>query len=397
MIKKACLYLVLILLIAGFARAETFEDTDISGLWYVYELDVHPTDGAYWLFADVNVAGASDVSGGFTGPDGSSQTITGGSASIADDGALSASFTTNTGLTGTFVDGLQDQNHTIFSYVSADTENALGFGVGLKSGGQYQTADMEGQWRFYGLEVDPVLPGLYWVVGDAQVESSGTVSSGQYSGPDGTTIELTSGQFSIGANGKITAAFSFEGGFSSQLKDGMVDALKTFAVFVDLDSTGRMGFDIALKKGGSYQSGDLAGTWIFYNFTIDSALDAAYWVFGNGTIDNSGSLTGSYTAPDASQFTISSGQAAIDSSGEISGSFTVDGVATETIQSGFMDQNKSIIVFVGTSDNGQMDLGIGLRTSAVPTLVDPAGSDGDSGGGGDGDGGGGCFIGFATQ
>jgi hypothetical protein len=75
----------------------------------------------------------------------------------------------------------------------------------------------------------------------------------------------------------------------------------------------------------------------------------------------------------------------------------VDGVATETIQSGFMDQNKSIIVFVGTSDNGQMDLGIGLRTSAVPTLVDPAGSDGDSGGGGDGDGGGGCFIGFATQ
>ena len=391
MIKKACLFLFLILLFAGFSRAETYEEADILGQWYVYELDVHPTTGAYWLYADVNVTGTSSVSGSFTGPDGSSQTITSGNALIASNGALIASFTTNTGLTGTFVDGLQDQNHTIFSYVSIDTEYALGFGVGLKSEGQYQTADMAGQWRFYGLEVDPVLPGLYWIVGDAQVESSGTVSSGQYRGPDGTTIDLTSGQFSIGANGKITAAFSFEGGLSSQVMDGMVDYLKTFAVFVDLDNTGRMGFDIALKKGGSYLSTDLAGTWIFYNFTIDTVQDIAYWVYGNGTIDDSGNLTGSYTAPDTSQFTISSGQATIDSSGEITGSFTVAGVATETIQSGFMDQNKTMIVFVGTSDNGQMDLGIGLRTSDVPSSVGPAGDGGGSGGGG------GCFIDFSIK
>ena len=65
-------------------------------------------------------------------------------------------------------------------------------------------------------------------------------------------------------------------------------------------------------------------------------------------------------------FTISNGQTSINTGGEISGSFTIAGVANETIQSGFMDRNKTIIVFVGTSDNGQMDLGIGLRTSAVP-------------------------------
>ncbi len=392
MIKKVFLFFFMILLIAGFARAETYDESDILGQWYVYELDVHPTTGAYWLYADVNVAGASSVSGSFTGPDGSSQTITSGNASIAPDGALSASFTTTMGLTGTFVDGLQDQNHTIFSYVSSDTENALGFGLGLKSDGQYQTADMAGQWRFYGLEVDPELPGLYWIVGDARVEGSGTISSGQYSGPDGTTIDLTSGQFSIAADGKITGAFSFEGGLSSQVMDGMVDYLKTLAVFVDLDNTKRMGFDIALKKGGSYLSTDLAGNWIFYNFTIDTVQDIALWVFGKGTIDSSGSLTGSYTAPDTTQFSISSGQAAIDSSGEITGSFTVDGVATETIQSGFMDQNKTVIVFVGTSDNGQMDLGIGLRTSDAPSSVGPAGA--GSGGGG---GGGGCFISHAAK
>ena len=70
--------------------------------------------------------------------------------------------------------------------------------------------------------------------------------------------------------------------------------------------------------------------------------------------------------------------------GELQGSFTVDGVATETIHSGYMDENKSIIVYVGTSDNNQMDLGIGFRTSVIP--AEP------SGGGGDGGGGGGCFL-----
>lgn len=53
-----------------------------------------------------------------------------------------------------------------------------------------------------------------------------------------------------------------------------------------------------------------------------------------------------------------------------------------------MDQNKTMIVFVGTSDNWQMDLGIGMRTSDVPSSVGPAGGGGSSGGGG----GGGCFL-----
>jgi hypothetical protein len=60
----------------------------------------------------------------------------------------------------------------------------------------------------------------------------------------------------------------------------------------------------------------------------------------------------------------------------------VEGVANETIQSGFMDQNKSMLVFVGTSDNGQMDLGIGFRTSELPA----------AGNGGGGGGGGSCFV-----
>ena len=117
-------------------------------------------------------------------------------------------------------------------------------------------------------------------------------------------------------------------------------------------------------------------------FTIDVASEGAYWVYGTGSINSDGHITGNYTTPDTSEFMISDGQASLSSSDELTGAFTIDGVATETIQSGFMDQNKSIIVFVGTSDNDQMDLGIGFRTSDIP--AEPK----SSGGGG----GGGCFI-----
>ena len=383
MVKRSYLLILLLLVMATISNAEVFEETDILGQWYVYEIDVSPTLGAYWLYGDLDVVSTTDITGTLYAPDGSSMVIESGEASIASGGALTGSFTTDTGVTGTVTDGLLDQNQSIFSFVGADSDQALSFALGIKGGAQYQTADMAGDWRFYAIEIDPNIPGLFWVYGDGTVGADGSISSGTYWGPDGTEISVTGGQFALTAEGKVSASFEFGDGSSSQVADGMVDNLKTFGLFVDIDNTGRLGYDIALKKGGSYQPSDLAGDWKFYNFTIDMANELAYWVFGNGTIDANGNLTGSYTAPDSSEFAISNGQASLSTSGELSGSFTVDGVANETIQSGFMDQNKSIIVFVGTSDNDQMDLGIGFRTSEIPSTP-------SSGGGGGG--GGGCFL-----
>jgi hypothetical protein len=388
MLKKSCMFLSLLFLVTTAAKAETFDEIDTLGQWHVYELDVDSTIGAYWHYADIDVAGATDISGEITTPFGSTMEIISGESSIASNGFLSGSFTTDTGLNGTIVDGLQDQNHSIFSYVSADSQDTLGLAIGIKSGGQYQASDMAGEWRFYGIDVDPTLPGLYWIIGDVIVDAAGSISSGDYSGPDGTTINLTDGQLAVAPDGTFTGAFDFESGLKTQVVNGTVDGLKTFAAFVYSNSKNGLGFDIALKKGGAYRPADLTGDWTFYNFTIDAANELAYWLFGNGTIDSEGHLAGSYAGPDGSFFTISSGQASIDNSGELSGSFTIDGGATETIQSGFMDRNKSMIVYVGASDNNQMDLGIGFRTSDPPALETSRASSGQS----DGGGGGGCFI-----
>jgi len=387
MIKKALiLFFGVFLLMTTWVQAESFEESDVLGDWHVYAMDVDPTLGPYWFYANLSITGPTDVSGNIAAADGSTMEITNGVASIASDGHLSGSFTTGAGLTGTVINGLQDQLHTIFSYVSVDTQNVLGFAIGVKAGKGYKTADMAGEWRYYGIEIDPNLPGLYWITGDGEVDKDGIITSGTYSGADGTKIDLTGGQFSLSANGKVNATFEFDGGITSQVADGMVDIQKTFAVFVTTNSAGGLGFDLALKKGGTYQPSDLEGNWTFYNFTIDAINELVYWVYGTGTVDEGGNLTGSYTGPDSSVFNMSNGKASLSATGEITGSFTIDGVGNETIQSGFMDQNKSIIVFVGTSDTGQMDLGIGLRTSDLPA------SQSKDDGGGDGGSDSVCFI-----
>jgi len=384
MYKKVCLLTALMVLFSAPIRAELFDNNDILGEWSIYNIEVNPVLGAYWYFADINVTSTTDITGVINTPDGTIMNIINGEASLTTDGSLSGSFSTDAGLTGTVVDGLQDQNHSIFSYVGVDSQDSLSLAVGIKKGDQYQLSNMAGDWRFYAIEIDPVVAGIYWIMGDATVDTNGNITNGDYLAPDGTAIKMTSGNIALSSEGKISGTFNFDDGSITQVSDGMADMLKTFAVFVDTNSTGRIGFDIALQKGGDYLPSDLAGDWVFYNFTVDTANELAYWLHGDGTIDRNGDIKGIYTGPDGTVSTISSGNASLSDSGEITGSFTVDSVATETIQSGFMDQNKSIIVFVGTSDNDQMDLGIGYRTSALPrTEPPPAGRDGGSGG---------CFI-----
>lgn len=389
MIKKlfVCLFFLFAFWVTPFVQSETFNDEDILGLWHLFMVDVHPIMGVYWLYADIDSLSSSDFTGTIFSPDGSTMAIESGEALIFPDGNIAGSFTTDSGITSTIINGLQDQLHTIFGTVLVDSEDALGLGLGIKAGGTYHSSDMAGDWRFYGLQVDPNIPGLYWVVGDGTIDADGNLSAGRYTGPDSTVIDIKEGSFSIEETGKVAGSIEFDNGTISQVVAGMMDRLKTFAVFVDVDNEERLGFDLALKKGGDYLPSDLEGDWRFFNFTIDVANEIAYPLYGSATIDKNGNITGNYTAPDASEFSISNGQASISSDGELAGFFTIEGVADATIQSGFMDQNKSIFVYVGTSDNDQMDLGIGFRTSDIP--VDEIDNDDVGGGGGSS---GGCFI-----
>ncbi len=366
MLKKSIIFIMLLCAMTSSSLAVTFTEQDALGEWYLYELDVSPDLGPFWLYANATVTSTTDIAGIISLPDGSSQIIESGIVSISPDGSLTASFTTDTGLTGTVVDGLQDQNKSIYSYVSADTQNALGLAVGIKAGGQYQPYDMAGEWRFFGISADPTFPGLYWIEGEGSVDASGNITSGIYRGPDGTAINTTNGLLSVAPNGKLTGSIVLDNGLSLQINDGMLDVLKTFVSFVNLDSNGGLGFNIGFKKGASYLTSDLKGDWKFYNFQIDTVNGVAYWVYGIGNVDSNGTLTGSYIGPDSSAFSISNGQVSIDSSGELSGSFAIEGVANINVQSGFMDQNKTIIAFASISDTGLLDLGIGFRTSAVP-------------------------------
>ena len=301
MIKKSVIFIMLLFVMVSSSLAVTFTEQDVLGEWHIYEMDVSPALGPYWFYADAIVASTTDITGSIALPDGSSQIIESGMVSISPDGSLTASFTTDTGLTGTVVDGLLDQNKSIYSYVSADTQNALGVGVGIKAGGQYQQSNMAGDWRFFGISSDPTFPGLYWIEGEGSVDASGNIISGKYRGPDGQEINTTSGLLSIAPKGKLTGSRVLDNGLSLQINDGMLDVLKTFLAFVNLDSNGGLGFNIGFKKGANYLPSDLKGDWKVYNFQIDTVNGVAYWVYGDGNVDSNGTLTGSYIGPDSSR------------------------------------------------------------------------------------------------
>ncbi|MBW2370520.1 MAG: hypothetical protein JRH15_21825 [Deltaproteobacteria bacterium] len=364
---RICGFFFILFLIAAVAGAETFTSSDLEGSWNGYIIEVDPTSGQiYWLFGDMALDGAGDVTGGsMTVPTGQTGNITDGSISLASDGSLSGSFATQAGIDYTIVDGVQDQNHTMFSFVTVNDNNALSLGLGYKQGGTYSQADMMGDWRFYGIEIDPAL-GVYWIMGDGILDAAGNLTSSTYVGPTGESMSSTGGQFALDQNGKITGGFQFEGPLNATVQDGTLDQGKSISTFVATNDQNQLDLVIGLKKGGAYTPSDLMGDWTFYNFMIDPVNERASWVNGNGSIDGNGSISGSYTDPFGNSISITSSKVTLNASGELSGTLTFAIGATETIQSGFMDRNKNVMIFVGTSDDGGMDLGIGFRRTDPP-------------------------------
>lgn len=350
-------------------RAETFTTSDLEGTWNGYTLQLDPiTPAIYWLYGNLVIDNAGNITdGSLTTPTGPTVQITSGTAAISADGSLSGSTTASTGVTSTILNGIQDQSHTIFNYISAGTDDTVSMALGFKAGGTYVQADMEGDWRVYGIEIDAGQGLLYWVIGDAYVDSVGNMTA-SYRGPVGAAVSSTGGQISVGSNGKISGGFQFEGDVSVVLNDGMLDQGKTISSFVTSNNLNQLDFLVGLKKGTTYHPSDLQGDWKLYIFSIDSNSGAAFMLRADGTVDSENNLSGTVTAPDGSPIPITSGLVSLSTSGEVSSTLTYGGGITQTSDSGFMDENKTIFSFVSTSNNDVLAFGLAFRKSDPPPL-----------------------------
>ena len=132
----------------------------------------------------------------------------------------------------------------------------LGLMALLGSAQAFSNSSLKGTWYAYLSETNPV-EGTYWVYGTFDVDSSGNITGGSYTGPDGTAVAVTGGEFLVDEDGIVSGSISSEGGVTGIFPHGKLDKSKTIAAFVGLDSNESMDVGVAIKFGrpGSSDSG----------------------------------------------------------------------------------------------------------------------------------------------
>jgi hypothetical protein len=226
----------------------------------------------------------------------------------------------------------------------------------LTSAQSFSTSDLEGTWTIYSISVRAATPPVSWLRGTVAIDASGNALSGVFIAPDGTTVGGTSGSFSVDRRGILSGDFTVGAGNTVTIVDGKLDQSRTQATFVTKVTDGSIELGYSLKTGGTFEDGDLEGTWYGYQTIIDSASGAVFWVFGRIDVDGSGSVTGAFTAPDGATLTVEEGTLGIDSDGILTGNLTLSSGLIAPIAHGRLDQAKTRAIFVSIASDGSQSL-----------------------------------------
>jgi len=247
----------------------------------------------------------------------------------------------------------------------------------------FQTADMAGNWYIYSVEVDMVIPAVYWVRGNFDVDATGNITAGNYFAPDGSAVTLSSGQIELDSQGVISGGFT-AGGSTGNIVHGKLDQGKTMGTAVLLGSDQTMDILTFIKGGGTFVTSDLMGTWYNYLTIIDPSTGAVFWLYGTYTTDASGRvIAGSQTGPDGTTVSIDSGTLSVNSLGIVTGNINLSNGQKFSISHSKMDQGKTRAVGVSIEPNGGMAVAymvkgggtfepadIGSRSYAYGLLID---------------------------
>lgn len=104
----------------------------------------------------------------------------------------------------------------------------------------------------------------------------------------------------------------------------------------------------------SFSTSDLEGDWIGYDYiAAPSNTIPVGLARGNATIDSSGTFTAAtYTLPDGSTLSATSGSAALDANGVMSGNFLLETGDTVKVNHGKLDSGKTHAAYVTTGTGG---------------------------------------------
>ena len=326
----------------------SFATADLQGTWHFYFLDFDETDFMLWGYGTIDVDLLGNVTGGgYTLSDGSVASFTGGSLSLDGTGKVSGTLTAN-GVTMTIQDGKMDQGKTEVAFV--DNNNCSyprDFGYLIKSGGSFATADLQGTWHLYFVNFDG-LDNILWGYGTIDVNLVGTVTGGGYTLSDGNGGNFT-GSLSLDGNGKVSGTLTANG-VTMTIQDGKMDQGKTEAAFVDVNNGSYpMDFCYLIKRGGSFATADLQGTWHSYFLEFDET-EGMYWGYATIDLNASGNvISGSYTLSNGVTASFTGGNLSLTNAGKLSGFIDIFPAEWVDIDDGKMDQGKTTVGFVGTA------------------------------------------------
>ena len=204
-----------------------------------------------------------------------------------------------------------------------------------KKSGAYALSDLQGDWNFHTLSTGNTSG---WTHGEEQIDGSGNVNRISIVNNDNNAILGSNYTLSIDAQGNITRA-------DKATYHGSISADKSLMINTrSIESATTFRIKILQKKGGSFSTADLAGTWDFHN--LMTGTDAS-WVHGVDMIDSSGVVTNASRLFDDGDTSLRPAHTlTIDANGIISRS-------DRPSYHGVMSQDKKLmIITVDTGTNG---------------------------------------------
>lgn len=146
------------------------------------------------------------------------------------------------------------------------------------------------------------------------------------------------------------------------IQHGKMDQGKTIAGFAYTTNDYAIGEGNLIKTDGSFQTKNLKGTWHGYYMEVDTVSGDAYWIYATLEVNSSGGVTGgSFYGPLGLISTFNGGTLTLDSDGILGGTITTTAGNTATISHGKMDQSKTIVGFVDTTSNSELDVGMFIK------------------------------------
>jgi hypothetical protein len=219
-----------------------FTSTDLQSRWYAYVTIIDATTGAvYWAYGILSIDGSGKITGTFDGADGSTLSVTSGAAAIDSEGMITGSFKLSSGLTVLISHGKMDQGKTFGVFVGVTPDGSMGNVYLVKAGGTFRQQDGAGNWYAYGIFIDPSIPAVAWVYGEARIAASGNLK-GFYILPTEDEIGVT-GVTTMDSDGESTATLTLTTGNTAISPSTKLDQGKTNMVGVTIDPNSfAMGF-----------------------------------------------------------------------------------------------------------------------------------------------------------